>query len=196
MSLPPANKRQKNLARQRGNFLLGKRNRISCGRVVGDCCRRHAVVFNRLALVAKLLVCLANQALDERVVLIGLQQFLKRRLVISRIERDVALQVGKELRLLGIGPLVEDCLRGSDALLRFGLIPAPGSDASLRVLPTELPQVLPLEVEDIPSRDKSSNFPSCINCCPCRMNSGCCGWLPGVCASRGARKADKTRKAR
>ena len=80
--------------------------------------------------------------MDERVVLVRLQQFFKRRLVVSRIERDIALQVGKELRLLGIGSLVEDVLGGSDVLLRFGLIPTSGSDAGLRVLPTKLPKVL------------------------------------------------------
>ncbi len=53
------------------------------------------------------------------------------------------MQVGKKLLLLGIGSLVEDCLGGSDVLLRLGLIPAPGSDAGLRVFPTKLPQVLP-----------------------------------------------------
>jgi hypothetical protein len=37
------------------------------------------------------------------------------------------LQVRKELRLLGIGSLVKDGRRGSDVLLRFGLIPASGS---------------------------------------------------------------------
>jgi hypothetical protein len=67
--------------------------------------------------------------LDKGVVLVCLQQFLKRRLVVSRIEGDVASKVGKEYLLLGIGSLIEDGLRGSDVLLRLGLIPAPGSDA-------------------------------------------------------------------
>jgi hypothetical protein len=68
--------------------------------------------------------------LDERVVLVRLQEFFKRRLVISRIESDIALQVGNELRLLWIGSLVEEVLRRSDVLLRFGLIPTPGGGDS------------------------------------------------------------------
>ncbi len=45
------------------------------------------------------------------------------------------------------------------------------------------------------SASASSKFPSRINCWPCLINSGCCCWLPGVCASR-AREAERTRKAR
>jgi hypothetical protein len=57
--------------------------------------------------------------LDEWVALVRFLEFLKRRLVVSRIECDVALQVRKELCLLGIGSLVEDVLRRSDVLLRL-----------------------------------------------------------------------------
>src|SRR6267142_410500 len=84
----------------------------------------------------------SNHALDERVILVRLQQFLKSCLVIPRIECDIALQVGKELRLLRIGSLVENLLRRSDVLLCVGLIPTPGGDTRLRVFPTKLPKVL------------------------------------------------------
>src|SRR5947208_11074339 len=109
---------------------------------MSDCCRSFAVELRSFVLVAQLLVGLGNHGLDEGVVLVCLLQFLKGRLVISRIECDIALQVRKELGLLGIGPPVENVLRGSDMLLRFSLIPTSGTDTSLSVLPTELPKVL------------------------------------------------------
>ena len=66
-------------------------------------------------------------------------QFFKRRFVISTVERDISLLIGKELRLLGIGSLVEDVLCRSDVLLRLRLVSSPGGDAGLRVLPTKFP---------------------------------------------------------
>ena len=77
---------------------------------------------------------LVNHALDERVALVSILQVLKRNLIFCRIKRDVASQVGEELRLFGIGSTVEDAFRRSDMLLRFGLIPISGSDAGARML--------------------------------------------------------------
>src|SRR5713226_7291685 len=81
-------------------------------------------------------------------------QSFKRRLVLSRKECHVAFQVRKELGLLGDGALVEDGLCRSNMLLRFRLVASAGSDPSLRVLPPEVPQVLPggLDVGFLQSR--------------------------------------------
>jgi len=87
-------------------------------------------------------VGLVNHALDERVALVRLFQFHKRRPVVCRVRRDVASQVGEELRLFGIGSTVEDAFRRSDMLLRFGLIPMSGSDAGARMLGQATTQAL------------------------------------------------------
>jgi len=77
------------------------------------------IVLHRLFFFAQVFVGLADQALDEGIVLIRLVKFVQRGFEISPIKCNVAFQVGEELSLLGDGALVEDCLSRSDVFLRF-----------------------------------------------------------------------------
>src|ERR1017187_117500 len=95
-------------------LFLGKRNCVCGGGIVRCCFRGFAVVLQGSVFVAKFFVGLAHHALDEGIVLVRLLKLLQCRLVISCIERDVALEIREERRLLRNGALVENGLGRSN----------------------------------------------------------------------------------
>src|SRR4029077_12499553 len=124
-----------------GEPFLGERNGVGGRGIVGGSRRGFAVKLQRLVLISQFFIGLGRQAFDERVVLVGLQKFLERRFVVSRIVIDIPFQIRKECRLLGVAAFIEDRFGGGDVLLRFLWIAAAGGDARLRVFPAEIPQV-------------------------------------------------------
>src|SRR5690349_10362838 len=91
------------------------------------------VIVRRLVFLSELFVGLACHVLNEGIVLVGLAQVRECSFVISRIERDVAFEIRKELCLFGVGTLVEYCFGCSNVSLRFRMVAAPGCDAGLCV---------------------------------------------------------------
>src|SRR5580700_9114729 len=73
--------------------------------------------------------------------LVGFLQFGDRRFVISGVKRHVAGEVRIKARLVWIVCFIERGFRGRNVLLRFIGLAAAGSDASLRTLPAEQPQI-------------------------------------------------------
>src|SRR5205085_6249803 len=125
----------------RSKALLGEGDGVGGGRIVGNGGSRLAIRLDGFIFLVEFLVRLAEQALNERIVLIGLEQFLERGLVILPVKRGIAPEIREELRLLWICAFVEDGFGGSDVVLRFGQISAPRGDARLRVLPAKVPQI-------------------------------------------------------
>src|SRR5438034_1625782 len=109
--------------------------------IVGNGRSRLAIRLDGLVLLADFLVSLAQQALDEGIVLIRCEQFFHRGLVVLPVKPHVAAEIREKLRLLGNGAFVEDGFGGSDVVLRLGEVSAARREAGLRVLPAKVPQI-------------------------------------------------------
>src|SRR5437773_8801614 len=109
--------------------------------IVGNGRSRLAIRLDGLVLLADFLVSLAQQALDEVIVLIRCEQFFHRGLVVLPVKPHVAAEIREKLRLLWNGAFVEDGFGGSDVVLRLGEVSAARREAGLRVLPAKVPQI-------------------------------------------------------
>jgi trehalose/maltose transport system substrate-binding protein len=107
-----------------------------------------AIRLHGLVLIAYLFVSHAEQALDERVVGVGLLELGERGLIVAAIIRHIAHQIRIESLLLireaGIFGFhfLERGFRGDDVLPCFGLVAAARCDPRQGVLGAKLPQVL------------------------------------------------------
>src|SRR5215472_10859132 len=129
------------LSRRRSETFLGERDGVGGRWIVGNGCGRLAIRLDSLIPLAEFLVSLAQQALDEGVVLIRLEQFFHRGLVVLPVKRNVAAEMREKLRLLGNGAFVEDGFGSRDVILRLGEVSVTRRQAGLRVLPAKVPQI-------------------------------------------------------
>src|SRR6516164_5098803 len=129
------------LSRRRSETFLGERDGVGGRWIVGNGCGPLAIGLDSLIPLAEFLVSLAQQALDEGVVLIRLEQFFHRGLVVLPIKRNIAAEIREKLRLLGNGAFVEDGFGSGDVVLRFGQVSATRRESGLRVLPAKVPQI-------------------------------------------------------
>ena len=105
--------------------------------------RRPAIELQRARPVAQGFVRLGEETCDKRIVPRCPVQSLRGRLIVSRIERDVAFELGKELLLLWNEAAIQNLFRFSHLFSRLVRPAPPHGDARLGVRQPEIPKIAP-----------------------------------------------------